>query len=45
MFTDELLYGKRIVQPPYLKSGDKVAFISPAYWLAGEAILKAAGIQ
>lgn len=34
---------KKIVQPPYLKAGDKVALISPAYWVPQEAILKAAG--
>lgn len=33
---------KKIVQPPYLKAGDKVALISPAYWVPQEAILKAA---
>ena len=33
---------KKIVQPQYLKAGDKVAFISPAYWVPQEAILKAA---
>ena len=34
--------GKKIVQPPYLKPGDKVAFISPAYWVPQEAIQLAA---
>ena len=33
--------GKRIVQPPYLKAGDKVALVSPAYWVPEEAILQA----
>ena len=34
--------GKKIVQPPFLKAGDKVAIISPAYWVAGEAVQQAA---
>ena len=34
--------GKKIIQPPYLKAGDKVALISPAYWVAQEAITQAA---
>ena len=34
--------GKKTVQPPYLKAGDKVALISPAYWVPQEAILQAA---
>jgi hypothetical protein len=25
--------GKKIVRPPYLKEGDKVALVSPAYWV------------
>lgn len=33
---------KKIVQPPYLKAGDKVALISPAYWVPQEAMLQAA---
>ena len=36
--------GKKIVQPPYLKAGDKVALISPAYWVPEEAILQAAEV-
>lgn len=36
--------GKKIVQPPFLKEGDKVALISPAYWVPEEAILQAAEI-
>jgi len=36
--------GKKIVQPPFLKKGDQVAFLSPGYWLAVEAIQKAAEI-
>ena len=34
--------GKKTVQPPYLKAGDKVALVSPAYWIPQEAILQAA---
>ena len=34
--------GKKIVQPPFLKAGDKVAIVSPAYWVAEEAISQAA---
>lgn len=34
--------GKKIVQPPYLKAGNKVALISPAYWVPQEAIQMAA---
>ena len=30
--------GKKIIQPPYLKEGDKVALIAPAYWVAQEAL-------
>ena len=33
---------RNIVQPPYLKEGDKVALVSPAYWVPQEAILQAA---
>lgn len=33
---------KKNLQPPYLKPGDKVAFISPAYWVPQEAIQMAA---
>lgn len=36
--------GKKIIQPPYLKEGDKVAIVSPAYWVPEEAILQAAEI-
>ena len=35
---------KKIIQPPYLKEGDKVALISPAYWVPEEAILQAAEV-
>lgn len=34
--------GKKIIQPPYLKGGDKVAFVSPAYWVPQDAIQQAA---
>ena len=34
--------GKMNIQPPYLKKGDKVALVSPAYWIPEEAILQAA---
>ena len=34
--------GKKIVQPPYLQAGDKVALVSPAYWVPQEAIQQAA---
>ena len=33
---------KKIVLPPYLKEGDKVALVSPAYWIPQESILEAA---
>ena len=33
---------KRNVQPPYLKAGDKVALVSPAYWVPQEALQQAA---
>ena len=34
--------GKKIIQPPYLKAGDKVALVSPAYWVPQEVLLQAA---
>ena len=34
--------GKEIVRPPFLREGDKVAFVSPAYWMPQEAIQQAA---
>ena len=34
--------GNKIVRPPYLKEGDKVALISPAYWVPHETITDAA---
>jgi len=36
--------GKKIVRPPYLKEGDKVALVSPAYWVPEEVILQAAEV-
>lgn len=36
--------GKKIVQPSFLKKGNKVALVSPSYWLAGEAISQAAEV-
>ena len=37
-----MFQGKKIIQPPFLKAGDKVALVSPAYWVSEEAILQAA---
>jgi muramoyltetrapeptide carboxypeptidase len=34
--------GKKMIQPDFLKPGDKVAFISPGYWMPQEAIVQAA---
>ncbi len=34
--------GKKIVPPPYLKEGDKVALVSPAYWVPQEVLGQAA---
>ena len=34
--------GKKMIQPPYLKEGDKVALVSPAYWVSQEALQQAA---
>ena len=34
--------GKKMIQPDFLKPGDKVAFVSPGYWVPQEAILQAA---
>ncbi len=39
-----MFLGNKIVQPPFLKKGDQVAFISPGYWLAEEAIQEASEI-
>lgn len=33
---------KKIIQPPFLQAGDKVALVSPAYWVPQEAIQMAA---
>jgi muramoyltetrapeptide carboxypeptidase len=35
---------KKIVRPPYLKTGDKVALVAPAYWVAEGAVIEAAEI-
>lgn len=37
-----LYEGKKIIQPTFLNAGDKVALVSPAYWMPEEAILQAA---
>lgn len=34
--------GKKIVRPPYLKEDDKVALVSPAYWVPQEVLGQAA---
>jgi len=34
--------GKKIVRPPYLEKGDKVALVSPAYWVPQEVLGQAA---
>lgn len=36
--------GKKIIQPPYLKAGDKVALVAPAYWVAHEALIQASEV-
>ena len=36
--------GKKILRAPYLKAGDKVALVSPAYWVPEEAIIQAANV-
>ena len=33
-----------MTQPPFLKEGDRVALVSPAYWIPQEAILEAAEV-
>ena len=35
---------KKIVRPPYLKTGDKVALVAPAYWVAEGAVIETAEI-
>lgn len=35
---------ENMILPPFLKPGDKVALISPAYWVAQEAIMEAAAV-
>jgi muramoyltetrapeptide carboxypeptidase len=34
--------GKKIFRPPYLEKGDKVALVSPAYWVPQEVLSQAA---
>ena len=42
---NKMMYqGKKNIQPPFLCEGDKVALVSPAYWVPEEAILQAAEI-
>ena len=36
--------GKEILRAPYLKAGDRVALVSPAYWVPEEAIIQAADV-
>ena len=36
--------GRKIVEPAYLKAGDKVAIVSPAYWIPQNAIQMAANV-
>ena len=37
--------GRKIVKPPYLEAGDKVALVSPAYWVPQEALQQAAEVM
>ena len=39
---ENMEHEKEIVLPPYLKEGDKVALVSPAYWIPQESIQEAA---
>ena len=36
--------GKKIIRPPFLQAGDKVALVAPAYWVAQEAVTEAAEV-
>lgn len=36
--------GKEIVRASYLKAGDRVAIVSPAYWVPEEVITQAAEV-
>ena len=38
----DMYKGKKIIQPPFLQAGDKVALVSPAYWVPQEALQQAA---
>ena len=43
IFIDKIMtQGKKMIQPPYLQAGDKVAIVSPAYWVPQEAMQMAA---
>lgn len=43
IFIDKIMtQGKKMIQPPYLQAGDKVAIVSPAYWVPQEALQMAA---
>jgi muramoyltetrapeptide carboxypeptidase len=34
--------GKKQVMPPFLKEGDRIALVSPAYWVPQEVLGQAA---
>lgn len=38
------MQGKKMIRPPFLKEGDKVALVAPAYWVAQEAVMEAAEV-
>ena len=42
VFSKGIELVNKIVRPPYLVEGDKVALVSPAYWVPQEAIEQAA---
>lgn len=42
VFSKGVEWVNKIVRPPYLVEGDKVALVSPAYWVPQEAIEQAA---
>lgn len=39
-----MYFGSKNIHPSYLKEGDKVALVSPAYWMPQEAIQEAADV-
>lgn len=41
-YYSEMYQGKKIIQPPFLKVGDKVALVSPAYWVPQEVLQQTA---